>query len=224
MEENKFIAASTLIIHRMISRSINVAVTRAEEFSQQGFEDEGLEEGYTKYLTCLMKNLEHHHLVEDEIMFPFFQDRLPNIRFDHLVEDHHKITALIEAVNSKLADGEGETTMKGHMDEILPLMTNISDLWFDHIEYEEDIFINIADDFVSQDESLALLGNIDDFRNDLFEPFSLTLPFILFNLEPDDRKIMAMELPPEFTEELIPHVWKEEWESMSPFFVDDVNG
>ena len=33
---------------------------------------------------------------------------------------------------------------------------------------------------------------------------------------------MAMEIPPEILEELIPHAWKAEWETMIPFFVENI--
>lgn len=221
-EIDNMLAGSTLLIHKMISRSVNVSVEWGEKFLQQGFENDHLQDGYIKYVKCLLKNLEHHHLVEDDVVFPFFQAKLPNTKFDQLEEEHKMISRLIMELSSIPLLNNDETNIQNDVTDIYQTLSKVSDLWFKHIRFEEDDFINRLGDFVSQDESLSLLEKISTYRDDLFEPYSLTMPFILFNLEPEERQIMAMELPPEVVEELIPVVWKAEWETMTPFFVENI--
>lgn len=221
-EMDNMLAGSTLLIHKMISRGINVSVEWGDKFSQQGFDNDHLQDGYIKYVKCLLKNLEHHHLVEDDVMFPFFHDKLPNTKFDQLEEEHEMITRLIEELSSIPLLNNDDTNIQNDVTEISQTLSKISDLWFKHIRLEEEDFINLIGASVSQDESLFLLEKISTYRDDLFEPYSLTMPFILFNLEPEERQIMAMELPPEIIEELIPHAWKAEWETMTPFFVENI--
>ena len=154
---DNLLAGSTLIIHRMISRSINVSVEWGEKFSQEGFENDRVLDGYKKYVNCLLANLEHHHLVEDEIMFPFFHDKLPNTTFEQLVAEHKTITTVIESLKAVPLLNDDAANLQSDITDIYQALAKISDLWFKHIRFEEDDFINLLDDFVSQDESLSML-------------------------------------------------------------------
>ncbi len=46
------------------------------------------------------------------------------------------------------------------------------------------------------------------------------LPFVLFNLEIEDRAEMAAHMPKMVIEELIPGEWKLKWMPMKPFLLD----
>jgi hypothetical protein len=46
------------------------------------------------------------------------------------------------------------------------------------------------------------------------------VPFILYNLSAEDRAIMAQQMPPAVSQELVPIVWKEQWAPMVPFLLD----
>lgn len=49
---------------------------------------------------------------------------------------------------------------------------------------------------------------------------ALMVPFLLHNLNQEDRTVFAFFLPPELTQTLIPIVWKPQWAPMQPFFLD----
>ena len=51
------------------------------------------------------------------------------------------------------------------------------------------------------------------------EPANLVVPFILYNLSPEDRAIMTQGFPEIVTKQLVPVDWKEEWKSMQPFLL-----
>jgi len=53
-----------------------------------------------------------------------------------------------------------------------------------------------------------------------FGPHYLVVPFMLYNLEPGPRSILASRLPSEMTEQLVPVVWKDRWASMKPFLLE----
>jgi hypothetical protein len=48
----------------------------------------------------------------------------------------------------------------------------------------------------------------------------LAVPFLLYNVESDDRAHFFAVMPPEITQQLVPVVWKDEWASMKPFLLD----
>jgi len=50
-------------------------------------------------------------------------------------------------------------------------------------------------------------------------PDYLAAPFILHNLEAEDRAHMAGEMPPIVSQELVPVVWKDQWAPMKPFLL-----
>jgi hypothetical protein len=51
-------------------------------------------------------------------------------------------------------------------------------------------------------------------------PDYLVVPFVLYNLSPEQRAILAAEMPPIVTQQLVPIAWKAQWEPMSPFLLE----
>jgi hypothetical protein len=54
----------------------------------------------------------------------------------------------------------------------------------------------------------------------LASPTYLAVPFLLYDLPPEEKAIQARGMPPELTEQLVPVVWKEQWAPMKPFLLD----
>jgi hypothetical protein len=42
---------------------------------------------------------------------------------------------------------------------------------------------------------------------------------MLYNLPVEDRKVFSQGIPAEVLQNLVPVVWKEKWESMTPFLL-----
>jgi len=68
-------------IHMIITRGLDVSIEQASQFAREGFRDRDLREGYRKYVTALLSFVSAHHLTEDEVAFPYFEDRLPEMPF-----------------------------------------------------------------------------------------------------------------------------------------------
>ena len=49
------------------------------------------------------------------------------------------------------------------------------------------------------------------------KPAPLSVPFLLYNSEPEDRAAFSSFMPPELTQQLVPIVWQDEWAPMKPF-------
>jgi hypothetical protein len=45
------------------------------------------------------------------------------------------------------------------------------------------------------------------------------VPFLLYNLPPEDREVFSQGLPVEIIQHFVPVVWKEQWASMTPFLL-----
>jgi hypothetical protein len=50
-------------------------------------------------------------------------------------------------------------------------------------------------------------------------PPYLTVPFLLYNLSPEDRLVFSEGIPAEVLQNLVPIVWKAKWESMIPYLL-----
>ena len=100
-------------------------------------------------------------------------------------------------------------------------VTGISEIWHPHIAIE---LFNIyeakrTEDVMSIDEQIKLMTDSAMYSMKEGDPGYL-VPFILYNLQADDRAYMEHTLPAPFLKELIPVVWKHKWEPMKPFMLD----
>jgi hypothetical protein len=50
-------------------------------------------------------------------------------------------------------------------------------------------------------------------------PAYLVMPFVLYNLSPEDRAITSQGFPEMVTKQLVPIDWKDKWVSMQPFLL-----
>ena len=62
-------------------------------------------------------------------------------------------------------------------------------------------------------KSIALICDDPD------APRGTWVHWVLFNLPPETRAILAKGMPAELTEKMVPVVWKPQWESMTPFLL-----
>ena len=73
---------------------------------------------------------------------------------------------------------------------------------------------------ISVDEHIRLAQLFAKLSQEHAQPDYLVVPFILYNLAPEDRAIMAGSMPPVVTQELVPKAWKEKWAPMQPFLLE----
>jgi len=69
------------------------------------------------------------------------------------------------------------------------------------------------------EEQLKLVRLFGEHGQKNAVPPHLTVPFMLYNLPVDERKVFSQDMPAEVIHNLVPIVWKEKWESMTPFFL-----
>jgi hemerythrin-like domain-containing protein len=207
-------------IHRVITRGLTVGVAKGVEFQKRGFQNLTIRQGYADYIHCVLVTLKVHHLAEDEIGFPFLKEKFPNAPFERLSADHQKMETLLEPLLKATADSTrdgGETALTRLMDDL----RSISAIWTPHIQVEEENF--------SQDAVTASVDAEDQDRLSMefgkhsrahATPAYLVLPFILFNLNAEDRALMAAAFPWVVNKFLIPIAWKSKWAPMKPFLLE----
>ena len=213
------LAQDLVRIHKAITRGLTVAVTKGGQFMREGFPDESMRRGFADYVQSLGFVLGAHHLGEDEIAFPALRARLPAAPYGRLAADHQKIEGLLgplrEAIGHLVEGGTGDELQK-----VVEGLRSITLLWSPHIELEEMHFAEKAvGDVMQPDEQAKVSGAMGKHSQEHAGPPFLALPFVLFNLEREDRAEFAAALPKAVREELIPHEWKDKWAPMKPFLL-----
>jgi hypothetical protein len=214
------LAQDLLRIHRAISRGLFISVTQGANFVQAGFPSPGLRQGYTTYVQSLTTVLEAHHLAEDELAFPFLKDKVTAAPYDRLSRHHQDICSYLEPA-VKSIPLVAEKGVQADLAEVVRLLRKMADIWRPHIQAEEFYFSEEAlAAAVSPEDQNHLSEAMARYNQEHALPPAQVLPFVLFNLEADDRAVMAATLPAMVVQELIPKAWKEQWAPMKPFLLE----
>jgi hypothetical protein len=214
------IAADLIRIHSVVTRGLSVSLERGQTFARDGFPDDATREGFVSYVQSLVSVLHAHHLGEDELAFPYLRDLLPDAPFDLLSEQHQQMVPILDeiaAANEAVAAG-GDSQSVNDLNRAL---TQVDELWHPHIQIEEEQFsVEKGAELIGVDEHIRLAQLFAKLSQEHAQPDFLVVPFILFNLSPEDRAIMAAPMPPVVTQELVPRAWKDKWAPMQPFLLD----
>jgi hypothetical protein len=213
------LAQDLVRIHKVITRGLTVGLSEAERFWRQGFPDDRLRQGFTDYVRALVAVLGAHHMGEDEVAFPVLRVCVPAAPYEDLYAAHREIGALLGPVRKatdKVAAGGGEADLTALID----YLQRVSSPWHPHYRLEEEHFseeaLAAAMDKAAQASASAAMAK---HSQDHASPAYLVLPFVLYNLEAEDRAAMAATLPSTVVEDLIPKVWKGQWAPMEPFLL-----
>ena len=76
------LAGDFLRIHRVITRGLNVCVSKGAEYLNAGYPDPDTQQGFVLYLQTLTSVLSAHHLGEDEVAFPALKLKIPDAPYD----------------------------------------------------------------------------------------------------------------------------------------------
>jgi hypothetical protein len=213
------LALDLIRIHKVITRAIYTSLIKGREFRQTGFPEHQLLVGYSAYVHCLSEVLGSHHRGEDLIAFPAFIKVLPSAPYAQLFADHRAVDCQLFNIPQALTDLSSDTPDKG-LQVIIDTTENLSTIWEPHILLEEHYFskeaVNAAIDL---DEQKRISEAVAKHSQEHSEPPYWVIPFILYNLEPDERAKMAENFPPSIVNELVPVVWKDQWAPMKPLLL-----
>ena len=100
-------------------------------------------------------------------------------------------------------------------------LSKMAELWHSHIAVEEaELSPEIAAEVMTVPETIEMAQKASALSQEHAQPAPLAVPFLLYNLEGDDRAFFLSVMPEQVTQQLVPVVWKDEWAPMKPFLLD----
>jgi hemerythrin-like domain-containing protein len=209
---------SLIRIHRVITRALKIAHEKAENYQRDGFPADSIRQGYALFLRSLVQVLRAHHRSEDEVVFPFLEQKQVEAAYHELVMDHRTFDSFlydVEALIPKVE--EGDTSVLSALEDAL---SKVNALWHPHIAKEEMEMLAAALQVLSIEEEQELNMLVAKHVQEHGGSPELAVPFTLYNLSADDRALFARDFPPEVVNQLVPGPWKEKWGLMQPFLLD----
>ena len=210
-------ARAMVTFHNIITRGLAVSLENA------GHGNSALDDnrsGFSDYVHSLASLLHAHHLTEDDLVFPYLRTVLPEAPYDKLSSDHKLMEPTIETLeNAKERWKSGAVDALG---EMYSSVKSLNDLWHPHIAIEEkEIYVpEKLEELIEPQEHVRLMQQSAELSFKNMGPHNLVVPFMLYNLEPGPRSILASHMPSEITEQLVPVDWKDQWAPMKPFLLE----
>jgi len=214
------IAASFFNIHAIITRGLRVSIEGVKKVGNSQFHDAEHHKGLFLYIQALVPVLHSHHLTEDEVAFPYFRDKLPDAPFDDLSKYHKEMVKVLDVISNALEKWERNDEPEVNRRQVEKSLILLNEIWIPHIQSETDTFIVKADALLPMEERVRLVGEFAEHGVKHAVPHPITVPFLLYNLPPDERAVFSQGMPVEVVQHLVPVVWKAQWEAMQPFFLE----
>ncbi len=206
-------------IHRVITRGIEVARERSHARANAGHEESSAAAGFADYLHALTAVVHGHHTAEDEISYPTFRDMFPDAPWDVFAEEHRAVAPILADLDGQ-ATGIRENSSIEAWARAAARLDELAALWAPHYHREETHFTLAALAAAMPVEAqAAMVQQIGAHNQQHAKPDYLVVPFLLYNLDGDDRRAMAALFPPVVTEQLVPIVWQDQWAPMREFLL-----
>ena len=168
----------------------------------------------------LVSVLHAHHLNEEEVAFPNFRDKFPDVPYDLLIAQHQDMMGALDGIKTSIKGAAADAQVSESLSKLNHALRRMSDLWHPHIRIEEDHFtVDKVALLIGVKEQMRLSRMFMEHFQHNSGPDYLVVPFLLYNLPPEERVIFTERMPPMVTEQLLPVVWKEKWESMMAFLL-----
>lgn len=216
------VIASMFGVHAAISRGLEVAAEHVQSISSGGSSDLTTRPGFLNYLFALSATITAHHLLEDEVAFPYFRNLMPDAPFDLLSEQHEELVPLVEEVNTSIRECRAGKDTAERFRVLHTTLEEILGLWYPHIGIEQEHFTFERFDNlqITDEENERIAAAFGEHSRLHAVPPELVIPFVLFNLDSQTRTMMEGQLPTPVVQQLVPVVWKDHWTSMKPFLLD----
>ena len=213
------IAADLNRIHGAITRALEVMIEKSDQY-QQHLPNLGVLRGFTMFVDCFITFIQGHHGAEDDIAFPYFKDKLPETPYARLIKEHKEIVGILEKLDqANVKIKSSENVMEG-LTELQEQLVQLKQIWYPHINSEEThLCSECICAVIPSEEQFKLAQKFGEYSQKHSKPSTLVLPFLLYNMNEQDRKIMSHSLPWMVTRLLVPIIWKRHWYPMQPYLV-----
>jgi hemerythrin-like domain-containing protein len=205
--------------HKVMTRGLVVSLQNINEILQIGVEKLN-HEGFLKYVQSFSSVLHGHHQAEDSKIFPYFKDKLPEVPYERLKSEHEIFNDGLQEINTgidRLKSGNEELNslklLKSGLDKI-------DQIWHPHIQIENtQLYERIRSLNIDLEEMIRLRKEDKKFFQEHTGPAYLVMPFVLYNLSPEDRAILTQGSQEKETQQLLSIDWKDKWTPMQPFLL-----
>jgi hemerythrin-like domain-containing protein len=181
---------------------------------------ESLTEGLINYLRSLLSLFHSHHLVEDDLIFPYFKANQLAAPYEIMNEQHQALLPVLDNFEKSIDNWASDWKNPQFVANLKETLQQLQKLWTPHFQLEEEYLCeDKISSLISDQEQVKLAHEFGEYAAKHIEKDYLVIPFILYNLPPEERTLMAKVFPPIVSEQLVPYEWRDKWESMSPFFL-----
>ena len=206
--------------HKIITRSLAVALQNVNEFLKIDSLDKSKRIGFFKYIQSFSSFVEGHHLVENEKVFPYFMNKLPEVPYLQLMAEHKEIKGALQEVNTGLGHLMSENNESKSLNLLKSGLDKIDKIWNPHIQIEESqLYGRVGSLNIDLEEMIKFQKEITEFFQEHTGPAYLIAPFALYNLSSEDREMLAKGFPEMIIKQLVPIDWKDKWAPMQPFLL-----
>jgi hypothetical protein len=204
-------------IHAVITRGIEVSTGNCRDILSK---KEPVPIGFLDFVQALSVVLQAHHETEDELVFPYFREKLTDVPFDSLMSDHVKLQGEIGTISGALTVLRKSPDDGAMLETLSGALNRISGIWHPHIGIEETrMSADILERLLPVEEHVVLGVRFSNHGIARSNPPQLVVPFILYNLDRDPRKAMAAGMPKVLTKLIMPVLWRNKWIRMKPYFL-----
>ncbi|WP_321422669.1 hemerythrin domain-containing protein [uncultured Methanobacterium sp.] len=207
--------------HKVMTRGLALSIQNVDSFLNSGELETQHRDGFLKYVQTFSSVLNGHHLVEDEKIFPYFMDKLPEVPYQRLISEHNIFKSGLQEINSGLDSLKVENDEMKSLQLLKSGLGKIDQKWHEHIQIENtQLYGRVGSLKIDSEEMMRIQKEFVEFFQEYAGPEYLLGPFVLYNLSPEDRAIAAQGLPEIVTKQLIPIEWKGKWAPMQPFLLE----
>jgi hypothetical protein len=209
------LASDLVRIHKVFTRALRVAGEEGTRYLKNPPSPELLH-GFTLFVQMLFGGLHAHHESEESVAWPYMRACSVPAPYETLIDQHSRIAMLIDSSQSAFSGGN-LAAFHAHI-------TQLRELWLAHFPLEEGAFGPAAwPGPMTQEQQAELTHRVAQHQEELMganpDVGRLIVPFVLYNLEPEDRAIWAAEMPKQVINELVPGPWLPAWSPMKPFLL-----
>ncbi len=206
--------------HKVMTRGLDVSLQNINEFLHIGTLEKLNREGFFKYVQSFSSVLHGHHLVENEKIFPYFKDKLPEVPYERLMSEHEIFIDGLQEINTGLGQLMSENDELNSLKLLKSGFDKIDQIWHPHIQIENtQLYGQIGSLNIDLEEMIRIQKEDGEFFQEHADPAYLIVPFVLYNLSPEDRAIASQGFPEMVTKQLVPIDWKDKWTPMQPFLL-----
>ncbi len=206
--------------HKVMTRGLAVSLQNINEFLQIGALEKLNREGFLKYVQSFSSVLHGHHQAEDEKIFPYFKDKLPEVPYERLISEHEIFNDGLQEINTGIDHLKCENDELDSLKLLKSGFDKIDQIWYPHIQIENtQLYERILSLNIDLEEMIRLQTEDKKFFQEHTGPAYLVMPFVLYNLSPEDRAILTQGSPEIVAKQLLSIDWKDKWTPMRPFLL-----